>query len=154
MKYWIFATILISFVLILKILENALKRNSNQDLKYTRKSLLTKNESKGYYALKELAEKHDLLLFAKVRMIDIVTPETNSTALKNKVIQKHLDFVVTDKFFKTICVIELDDSSHLSKSAEIRDRVKDEALKSADIPLYRYTKYNEQEIEDFIISYL
>ena len=48
-----------------------------------------------------------------------------------------LDFVICDKSSNPICVIELDDKTHLRESAKTRDAKKDKALGAAGIPIIR-----------------
>lgn len=57
----------------------------------------------------------------------------------NQIKAKHFDFVVcAPETFTVVAVVELDDSSHRSKLAGKRDRVKDHACQSAGIPLLRF----------------
>ncbi|PMK78553.1 hypothetical protein BCT94_05560 [Vibrio breoganii] len=81
----------------------------------------------------------NLYVAQKVRLADVAIPR-NSKDIKafNQVSRKHLDFVIVDKRTSKInCAIELDDRSHLTLSAQKRDKVKNHALKSAGVTLYR-----------------
>ncbi len=80
--------------------------------------LMTLNEKSEYWKLKEVTDRLGLLLFAKVRMLDIVTPKEKKPVYLNKVIRKHLDFVILNKKGYTVCVIELGDNSHQAQSRQ------------------------------------
>lgn len=84
----------------------------------------------------------DLLVFPKVRMEDIVNvnknfDNSNKTKHRNYIKSRHLDFVIADKNMRVLCAVELDDSSHFSKEAKITDKLKNDILKDAQIPLLR-----------------
>ena len=68
--------------------------------------------------MKAVTDRLGLLLFAKVRMLDIVTPKEKKPVYLNKVIRKHLDFVILNKKGYTVCVIELGDNSHQAQSRQ------------------------------------
>ena len=60
-----------------------------------------------------------------------------------KIAQKHFDFVIHDSDTSEILlVIELDDSSHNSKRAQKSDLFKNQACKSAGVPLLRILASN------------
>lgn len=79
----------------------------------------------------------------KVRLGDLVTPEhglekSESTSLRNRVNQQHLDFVVVRaRDAQPLVMIELDDKSHNTQAARQRDKKKTAALTSAGFPLLR-----------------
>jgi hypothetical protein len=55
----------------------------------------------------------------------------------NKINQLSLDFVICDTESKPLCVIELDDASHLAKSRIVTDINKDLSLQAAGIRIVR-----------------
>ena len=55
----------------------------------------------------------------------------------NRINRMSLDFVLCDKSSNPICVIELDDKTHLRSDAIKRDEKKDKALAAAGIPIVR-----------------
>lgn len=104
-------------------------------------NILTKNEYSFYMKLRSKINK-DLLVFPKVRMEDIVNvnknfDNSNKTKHRNYIKSRHLDFVIADKNMRVLCAVELDDSSHFSKEAKITDKLKNDILKDAQIPLLR-----------------
>lgn len=113
---------------------------------YRRKSLFTTNEKQQYLILRDIANRLNLFLLAKVRLIDVVEPRNSKDiSLVNRIIRKHCDFVLLDTSGLTVAVIELDDSSHNSASAKTRDDIKDKVLADAGVPLLR-TRYITEDI--------
>ena len=119
---------------------------------YTKKKyFFSLAEVKFYDLLKEILQDQ-YLLFAKVRICDLVQPEyrKNSYAEFNRIKSKHVDFLICDKDPITPkMVIELDDSSHDSLSRQERDDFVDEVFANAGLPIIhirtRY-EYNKEEI--------
>lgn len=104
-------------------------------------NILTKNEYSFYMKLRSKINK-DLLVFPKVRMEDIVNvnknfDNSNKTRHRNYIKTRHLDFIIADKDLRILCAVELDDSSHFSKEAKVTDKLKNDILKDAQIPLLR-----------------
>ena len=113
---------------------------------YRRKYLLTINEKQQYFKLREITDRLGLLLFAKVRLIDIIEPKNpRDVSLVNRIIRKHCDFVILQPSGSTVAVVELDDNSHNTDSAKHRDELKDKILADASVPLLR-TRYVTEEL--------
>ena len=100
---------------------------------------------------------NDVYLMAKVRLADICVPkDPKNISDFNKVSRKHIDFVLVSRNnSEIVACIELDDRSHAKRSAKQRDRIKNDALKAAGIPLFRVTaarSYQEKlrQIEQFL----
>lgn len=110
------------------------------------RALLTPAE-RSFFGVLQSVLPGDLLLFAKVRLSDIIeprhpvdnySPSHRQTAL-NKVTSKHVDFALCDaKTTKVRCVIELDDKSHHRSDRRTRDSFVDAALQHAGIPVLRF----------------
>lgn len=137
--------VLIVILLIACLIGRLFSINANR--KHIRKgsyyavNILTKNEYSFYMKLRSKINK-DLLVFPKVRMEDIVNvnknfDNSNKTRHRNYIKSRHLDFVIADKNLQILCAVELDDSSHFSKDAKVNDKLKDDILKDAKIPLLR-----------------
>lgn len=78
----------------------------------------------------------DHRVFSKVRLIDVVRPSRDVPAARNRVISKHLDFVVCDATtMKILYAVELNDRSHESARRQARDKFVTAAMKSAGIPI-------------------
>ena len=57
--------------------------------------------------------------------------------LRGRIKSRHVDFLVIDDKGRPHCAVELDGSSHQSKSAAAGDHLKDGICKSAGLPLWR-----------------
>ena len=86
-------------------------------------------------------------------MLDIVTPKEKKPVYLNKVIRKHLDFVILNKKGYTVCVIELDDNSHQAQSRQKSDRLKEFLLSDVGIPLIRRHGIVPEEMERLLTEY-
>ena len=98
-----------------------------EKLPYRRKFLLTKNEYWFYKSLKEIADKYDFAVLAKIRFADLV--EVSAEADKKeymkyfgKIKSKHIDFILCkkDNLYPEL-LIELNDSSHNKEDRIKRD---------------------------------
>ncbi|QSX32169.1 DUF2726 domain-containing protein [Shewanella avicenniae] len=104
--------------------------------------LLTKAERSFYGALVQ-AVGNDALVFAKVRIADVLVPisgmnRTNWQRAFNKVSSKHFDFVLCNKDDCSLILgVELDDASHNTKKVQQRDEFVNRACASAGFTLLR-----------------
>lgn len=104
--------------------------NNEEDIErlpYRKKFLLTKNEYWFYKNLKEIADKYDYAILAKIRFADLV--EVNGEAGKSeymkyfgKIKAKHIDFILCKKenLYPEL-LIELNDNSHKKEERIKRD---------------------------------
>lgn len=101
---------------------------------YVKTPLLTKREWSEYQILKIAADRKGLLVCPKVRLLDLVVPKQdarNSKGLMARVMSKHVDFVICDQNMEVVCIIELDDTTHLQKERIKRDQFVDAVLTGA-----------------------
>lgn len=120
---------------------------------YKSKWMFTQNEKPAYYKLKEIADKHGLLLFAKVRLFDLVEPVSGHPKYKTnryRIQAKHVDFVLCKNNLVAKYVIELDDRSHDTQKGKERDQFVDTVLTSCGYNVLHTRFINEEEIEKFI----
>lgn len=130
---WPFAAIVV-LLLLAGAAKAAASKGKKPKADYVAAPLLTANEKAAFKKLLAFCVEHDLLVFVKVRLIDLLEPKKGAaeyTALKNKVIQKHVDFVICDENINIKLIVELDDSSHSRPDRQERDQFVDEALHSA-----------------------
>ncbi|MEK7576954.1 MAG: DUF2726 domain-containing protein [Patescibacteria group bacterium] len=114
--------------------------DKDQKLPYKKKDyLLSIAERKFYDVLSKVAEENNFLLFAKVRLEDLLwLPKgtENRFGLRNRIKSRHIDFVLCDKQnIKPLLAIELDDSSHDTERGRVRDINIDHILKDAELPI-------------------
>jgi len=98
---------------------------------------------RSFFGVLHQAVGTDYHIFAKVRLADIVMPESNGSrsawqSAFNRIALKHVDFLLCDRAeLSAIAAIELDDKTHSSLAAGIRDDLVDAALRDAQIPVLR-----------------
>lgn len=101
---------------------------------YVKTPLLTKREWSEYQILRIAAENNGLLICPKVRLLDLIVPKQdakNSRGLMSRVMSKHVDFVICDQNMEVVCIIELDDPTHLQQDRIERDQFVDAVLTGA-----------------------
>lgn len=125
-------------------------------------SLLTPAELSFKHTLKiAVSDKYEIN--SKVRLADLISVHKSQSKSQrqksfNQIKAKHIDFVLVDtKTSEILCAIELDDSTHTKADRKSRDSFLDAALKSAKLPLFRFSTkqaYQSKEIWDAISSVL
>ncbi len=111
------------------------------------KYILTKREQPMFFRLKESLPDHVVL--TQVSFNALIG--ANSQADRNTFNRKMADFVVCNKAFEVLAVIELDDSTH--NGQEERDNKRDELLKKAGYNVLRYKQVpNIDEVKRDIAS--
>ena len=117
-------------------------------------SILTPSEQHFYKVLSSVV-KEQAIIMAKVRVADLLKVRRSMSkkhfwSYFSKISQKHIDFVLIDpQTFITLCVIELDDKSHLNLDRMKRDRFVNQIMAQTGIPLYRFSvrrRYDRSEI--------
>lgn len=90
-------------------------------------------EKDAYHKLTLIANELGYIVFAKVRLLDILEPKREIKKYKTyfyKIQAKHVDFVLCDQKLIARYIIELDDNSHNSQARKERDQFVDEVVKS------------------------
>lgn len=106
---------------------------------YQKDWLFSYNEKDAYQKLRAIADELGYIVFAKVRLLDLLSPVKGNPKYKTyfyKVQAKHVDFVLCDAKLVARAVVELDDSSHDSKKRKERDMFVDEVLTSVGYPVF------------------
>ncbi len=121
----------------------------SEEFPYIRKLLLSSYEYKFYKIIKPIADKYNLHILSKVRLIDFVGVKrglkgNEAFGFISKIKQKHVDFLICnpDNLYP-LAVIELDDSTHQSLKSQENDKLKNQVLNSAGIKIYRITNIDE-----------
>ena len=125
-----------------------------------RKYFFSEAEKKFYLILKQIADKNNLVVFSKVRLLDLflIQEKDYKSRMSNrgKIIQKHIDFLLCDnKAFSPMIGIELDDSSHYRSKRMQRDDFVNKVFASAELPLLRVKvafNYNVNSLEQSILE--
>ncbi|WP_026470763.1 DUF2726 domain-containing protein [Alkanindiges illinoisensis] len=98
------------------------------------KRVLTMNEQPTFNRLREALPDH--IVLAQVSFGALLS--TTGQATRNRFNRKIADFVVLDKSFNVVAVVELDDKSH--KGKEQQDAERDAMLKEAGYRVIRYPR--------------
>lgn len=91
-----------------------------------------------YYRVLTTAVSGRAVVLTKVRLADLffVPRGDGSTGARNRIAQKHVDFLLCDRdTMRPLVAVELDDRSHERESRQERDRVVDEVFGAAGLPL-------------------
>ncbi|QBP14426.1 DUF2726 domain-containing protein [Cupriavidus metallidurans] len=108
--------------------------------------LLTEHEQDLFWRLKEAAGR-DLIVapqmvfgaFLKVKTMALV----DKTKARHQVAHNRGDFIVCNKEFRVVAVIELDDATHDKSAQKALDRRRDQLLKTVGVKAIRYRKMPE-----------
>jgi hypothetical protein len=131
------------------------KSESDQKIIYHKnKYFLTDAEKNFFFVLKPIADRHNLIILSKVRLLDLFFVPHYDRSSRSRIIQKHVDFVLCEpRNIDPVCAIELDDSSHKQESRIERDDFVNQVFDSAGLPLIRIKNsysYDPQNIEEKI----
>ena len=137
--------LLLAALAALELLKFLLRRRTVADagverLPFRRKDyLLSRGERAFYEELRVALNGSDTLIFAKVRLLDLLWLPKGTTGRRghlNRVMSKHVDFVLCDRQnLRPLLVIELDDKTHDQEDRQTRDAIVDRVLGAAGLPI-------------------
>lgn len=115
--------------------EKAEKAGRTPDPKgaYCSRWIFSYNEKDAYRKLQDIAGRRGYIVFAKVRLLDLVEPIKGIPKYRsyfNRIQAKHVDFVLCDAELVARIIVELDDNSHNLLHRKERDKFIDEVLES------------------------
>lgn len=136
--------------------------NAAQSYTYSCQNYLFTRTELTFYRALQAATQGEYLVFGKVRVADVLKPQTDNRGdwqrAFNKISAKHFDFVLCDPTsLKVLAAVELDDSSHQRGDRVKRDDFLNQAVKSAGLPLIRFpvqTAYDREAIQHHIAQIL
>lgn len=123
----------------------------DNEMPYTKKYLLTKNEWAFYKKIKPICDEHNLHIISKVRLADIVEVKKGLNNKEwhkyfNKIKNKHVDFILCNpENLAIIAIVELDDKSHTKKERIESDNFKNKLFEHVGYKLIRTTQENDFE---------
>lgn len=141
--------IAIMVLAILSVLKKGESKNRNAKRNPIKgKRIITMNEQPTFMKLKEALPEH--IILAQVAFSAFMTAQGYAT--RNLFNRKVADFVVLDKAFNIVAIVELDDSSH--KGKEKFDTERDALIHEAGFKVIRYKRTPElvQIHRDFNIT--
>ena len=120
-------------------------------LPYSKREFMNSSEKAMYDALKSFTDSKGYIIFAKVRLEDLVNVNVKEykelQRYRGYIKSRHVDFVVCDNKKNVVMAIEVDGKSHNSKNAQDNDQFKNRVFETIGIPLHRIvvgTNYAEQ----------
>ena len=118
---------------------------------YQPKYLMTLNEKAQYKKIKYWANNKRLIVFTKVRLLDLITPRNNKRNFQTllwKIQAKHVDFVICDQDIRVKCIIEISDSSHKREDRAERDRFVNEVLTACGYRVLQTYNVTQEELNN------
>lgn len=140
------------FIAVIFVIVFIAKLVKNSSTPYQRiKTLFTPAEL-NFLKVLEKAINKNTVIYGKVRMADVVSTKKGLnkrawiTAF-NRTACKHFDFVLCDRSGNILCVIELDDRSHLLAKAKKNDEFKNKVCKNVELRLIRITAARHYDLD-------
>lgn len=135
--------ILITFLIVTAIAIFILPRlkdfktdNRKESIYKTRTSVMNSSESAFFFELqKQIPQGY--YIFPKMRIADILETKNGKDYyhMRNKILPKHIDFLVCDSNFKPIIAIEVNGGYHNSQNQQKKDLEKIDIFKDAGLIL-------------------
>jgi hypothetical protein len=122
---------------------------------YKSKWMFSCNEKDAYKKIKEITDELNLVLFAKVRLFDLIEPKKgieNGQIYQNKIQSKHVDFVICDSKLVARVVIEYDDASHDAQTREERDIFVNAALSNCGYKVLHMRSIEPDKLKNQLTS--
>lgn len=97
---------------------------------------MNESEKAFFFELRKLTP--DYYIFPKMRIADFIEVSDGDGYYKNrnKILPKHVDFLICDCDFEPLLVFEVNGSSHNNKRTKESDELKKEVIEGAGIPLW------------------
>lgn len=130
---------MVLLVIIILVILSILKKGESKDRNGKRspikgKRIITMNEQSTFIKLREALPEH--IILAQVAFSAFMTAQGYAT--RNLFNRKVADFVVLDRAFNIVAIVELDDSSH--KGKEKIDAERDALIREAGFRVVRYKR--------------
>jgi len=150
---YLYLLIIVGFVFYIKYREQ--KSREGKELPYKKKGeLMTKAEKELFDVLEKVVNnRYYIIPQVKISNLAVVSGTKNYKTYLNKIDRKTVDFVLFDKQFLPILVIELDDSSHDSEIRKERDRFVNRIMNKIELKIIHIrisSIYNLRDIEEII----
>ena len=131
--------------------KTSLKQYYNQEISivgnntYNKQKLLNKPETEVYWQLIKNCKSLNkgLEVFAQVNLGEILSNSDNRAY--KAIMCKRIDFCITDKNFYPLAAIEYNGSGHYNATSDQRDKIKQQAVESANIRFVTLTPKNHQK---------
>ena len=128
------------------------RAKSYAPLPYEKKQYLLTRAERSFYEVLRQAVGEEYLIFTQIRLADLIYVRKGTKqrqSFQNKINAKHVDFLLCDpKSLQPMLAIELDDASHQRADRQKNDRVKEDALTAAGLPLLRVRAKRSYDLRD------
>lgn len=134
------------------LVANLRAQRQTADAAYQRAGALFSPAERSFLGVLDQAVGAEFRVFGKVRIADVLTPETGVTrrawqAAQNRIHAKHFDYVLCDPAtLVPRCAIELNDKSHHRSARRARDRFLAAACQHAALPLLAFDVRNTHSV--------
>ncbi len=133
----------------IKEIDIKIKEREKYRKSYEPKYLLTINEKNQYRKLQKWANENNLIIFTKVRLLDLITPRKNQENYKAslwKIQAKHVDFVICDQNIRVKCIVEISDNSHKTEDQKERDTFVKDVLEACGYKVLATYNVTDEEL--------
>lgn len=139
MSWIILLSVVIVMIVTVVVLKAKGERSGSEEMWpfYARKPL-SQPEQVLYFRLARALPDHIVLAQVQLSRLIGVRKGSNSLAWSNRINRMSADFVVCEKDWSIVAVIELDDASHQREDRRAADAKKEKALSSANIRVIRW----------------
>lgn len=161
--YWIYKTFTWSheFTSFNKTISDTSINDKDWEFKFfwyhKKKYFHTQKERELAIILEEILDNR-FRIYCKVRLIDLFYFNKRSFSAKQKIIQKHIDYIIcSNSTYEPLVWIELDDKTHEKASRKKSDEFKDKLFKYWWLPLLRIKTselYNKSDLKQKISQFL
>ena len=157
----VIAAVMLTIFLLVLFIQKRTRKTKQCKTPYVKKdSLLSPAEKNFYDALRKIAGEN-IAICPKPSLREVMevkeTVKEDRWTYFNRISQKHVDFLLCDKYsMEIICAVELDDSSHLLPERQERDEFIDRAFASAELDIFHIPcrrRYGAAEVGE-LYSYL
>lgn len=128
--------------------------SGGNDHPYIKSGPLFTPAERSFFGVLQSALGKDAQVFGKVRVADVIKPAKGLTRSDwqrafNAISSKHFDFVICrPDSLEIVCVVELNDRSHNSKTRKKRDELLERACRTARLPLIQVEAKSGYVIDD------
>jgi len=136
--FFLLFVVFVMFALVVYLKVSSKKMVGAASWPFDAKKPLSEPEQVLYFRLVQALPEHTIL--AQVQLSSLLTVQKNhdARAWLNRINRMSADFVVCNKDFSIVAVIELDDATHARKDRMAADAKKDQALEAAGIRIIRW----------------
>lgn len=132
------AAIVVAALIILFVIKSKSKETPDEEWPFYARKPLSTPEQVLYFRLVQALPDHIILAQVQLSRLLGVKKGNNYLAWLNRINRMSADFVVCNKDFSIVAVIELDDATHQKEDRRAADAKKDKALSSAGIRIIRW----------------